>query len=164
MSSDSDLQARVLAEIKWCPNILSAQIGVAVHDGVVTLSGQVPHYAIKLAAENAAKKVFGVFGVANDIKVEIQDSNIRSDADIALAAVNALRWDVEVPPDLITVSIRDGALLLEGSVDFQFQKDAAERCTRFLQGVTAHTNLITIKPVSKWNKVKDAVAAVFERN
>jgi osmotically-inducible protein OsmY len=99
MSNESDIQARILAEIKWCPNILSAQIGVAVQDGVVTLSGQVPHYAVKLAAEIAAKKVFGVHGIANDIKVEIEDSNIRSDADIALAAVNALKWDVEVPPD-----------------------------------------------------------------
>jgi osmotically-inducible protein OsmY len=162
--NDSELQGHVLAEIKWCPSVDSAHIGVTANHGVVTLTGQVAHYTEKMAVEAAAKGVYGVKGIASEIKVHIPGSSRRTDEDVAVAAVNALKWDFEVPHDHITISVTNGLLTLEGSVDWQYQKDAAERCTRYLMGVAALSNLIAVKPTMKWVDVKDKIKDTFRRN
>ena len=97
MHNDSQLQSDVLAELKWKPNVDAAHIGVAATDHVVTLTGQVAHYTEKVAAENAAKGVYGVRGVANDITVELPFMSKQTDQDIAAAALSSMKWDFEVP-------------------------------------------------------------------
>ena len=164
MSNDTQLQSNVLAELKWRPSVDAAHIGVAASNGVVTLTGQVHHYTEKLAAEDAAKDVYGVKGIANDIKVEPEGSFDRSDQDIAGAALNALKWDFEVPDDKVKTVVKDGWITLSGTVDWQYQKDAAERCVRYLLGVVGVTNEITIKPAVKWSDVKGKIEDAFRRN
>jgi len=164
MSNDTQLQSSVLAELKWRPSVDSAHIGVTADDGIVTLTGQVHHYAEKLAAEDAAKEVFGVKGIANDIKVEPAGSLTRSDKDIAEAAADALKWDYEVPDDKVKVVVNDGWVTLSGNVDWQFQKDAAYRCVRYLLGVVGVTNNVSIKPSTKWIDVKTKIEDAFRRN
>jgi osmotically-inducible protein OsmY len=127
MKSDSQLQKDVTAELRWEPSVNAAHIGVTAKDGVVTLTGEVAHYAEKVAAERATKCVYGVKAVANDIEVNPSGSSRHSDAEVAAAALSALKWDVEVPDDKVTVTVRDGWLTLEGNVDWQYQKEAAER-------------------------------------
>ena len=164
MSNDTQLQSSVLAELKWRPSVDAAHIGVAADDGIVTLTGQVHHYTEKLAAEDAAKDVFGVKGIANDIKVEPLGSPTQSDKDIAAAALSALKWDYEVPDDKVGVVVKDGWVTLNGTVDWQFQKDAAYRCVRYLLGVMGVINSIAIKPSAKWIDVKTKIEEAFRRN
>jgi osmotically-inducible protein OsmY len=164
MSNDTQLQSSVLAELKWRPSVDAAHIGVAADDGIVTLTGMVHHYTEKLAAEDAAKEVFGVKGIANDIKVEPAGSPTQSDKDIAAAAVGALKWDYEVPDDKVRVVVKDGWVTLDGTVEWQFQKDAAYRCVRYLLGVVGVTNDIAIKPLAKWIDVKTKIEDAFRRN
>ena len=164
MSDDTQLQSSVLAELKWRPSVDSAHIGVTADDGVVTLTGQVQHYTEKLAAENAAKDVLGVKGIANDIKVEPEGSLKQSDKDIAAAAIGALKWDYEVPDGNVKVVVNDGWVTLDGTVDWQFQRDAADRCVRYLRGVVGVTNKISIKPSAKWIDVKIKIEDAFRRN
>jgi osmotically-inducible protein OsmY len=164
MSDDTQLQSNVLAELKWRPSVDSAHIGVTADDGIVTLTGQVQHYTEKLAAENAAKDVFGVRGIANDIKVEPEGSLKQSDKDIAAAAIGALKWDFEVPAGKVKVVVNDGWVTLDGTVDWQFQRDAADRCVRYLRGVIGVTNEISIKPSAKWIDVKIKIEDAFRRN
>jgi osmotically-inducible protein OsmY len=164
MSDDTQLQSSVLAELKWRPSVDSAHIGVTADDGIVTLTGQVQHYTEKLAAENAAKDVLGVKGIANDIKVEPEGSLKQSDKDIATAAIAALKWDYEVPDGKVKVVVNDGWITLDGTVDWQFQKDAAYRCVRYLLGVVGVTNSISIKPSAKWIDVKTKIEEAFRRN
>ena len=164
MSDDTQLQSSVLAELKWRPSVDSAHIGVTADDGIVTLTGQVQHYTEKLAAENAAKDVFGVRGIANDIKVEPEGSLKQSDKDIAAAAIGALKWDFEVPAGKVKVVVNDGWVTLDGTVDWQFQRDAADRCVRYLRGVIGVTNEISIKPSAKWIDVKIKIEDAFRRN
>jgi len=164
MSDDTQLQSSVLAELKWRPSVDSAHIGVTADDGIVTLTGQVQHYTEKLAAENAAKDVLGVRGIANDIKVEPKGSLKQSDKDIAAAAIGALKWDYEVPDGKVKVVVNDGWVTLDGTVDWQFQRDAAERCVRYLRGVVGVTNEISIKPSAKWIDVKIKIEDAFRRN
>jgi osmotically-inducible protein OsmY len=164
MSDDTQLQSSVLAELKWRPSVDSAHIGVTADDGIVTLTGQVQHYTEKLAAENAAKDVLGVKGIANDIKVEPEGSLKQSDKDIATAAIAALKWDYEVPDGKVKVVVNDGWITLDGTVDWQFQRDAADRCVRYLLGVVGVTNKISIKPSAKWIDVKTKIEDAFRRN
>jgi hypothetical protein len=103
MRSDSDLQRDVLAELEWEPSVTAAHIGVTAKDGVVTLRGDVPSYSERYAAERAAKRVYGVKAVVNELEVHLPGGNRRTDEDIAQAAINALKLNVSVPDDKIKV-------------------------------------------------------------
>jgi osmotically-inducible protein OsmY len=164
MKSDFQVQSDVENELAWQPYINSAHIGVTAADGVVTLSGQVDYYTEKEDAERAAKRVYGVKAVVNDIEVELADSSRRTDTDIAAAAVSALKWNILVPINKVTVTVRDGWVTLEGKVDWQYQSNAAQRCAQRLMGVKGVTNSIIInsKPTPKGIKVK--IEDAFKRN
>lgn len=164
MNTDSQLQTSVLDELKWRPNVDAAHIGVTAKHGVVTLTGQVAHYAEKIAAEEAAKGVYGVKSIANDIAVEIPGTDKRSDQDVAEAALNAMKWDFEVPNDKIKVVVKNGWVTLDGTVDWQYQKNAAARCVRNMSGVTMVSNEIKIKPAAKWLDVKNKIEDAFRCN
>jgi len=159
--SDSELQRDVLSELRWEPSVDAAHIGVSVKNGIVTLSGHVPSFAEKYAAERAAKRVHGVKAVANELDVKLPGSSQRTDEDIAAAAVSALKSNLAVPADKIKVTVSKGWLKLEGEVEWQYQKEAAERAVRNLIGVTGVSNLITVKPrvspIELKSKIEDAL-------
>ena len=138
--------------------------GVAAKENVVTLTGQVAHYAEKSAAEEAAMGVYGVKAVANDIQVELFGIGRRTDQDIVQAALSALDRDFEVPTEKVKVVVKDGHVILEGNVDWQYQKDAAKRCVQYLMGVTAVSNLIAIEPKVKWADVQAEIKNAFRRS
>ena len=146
MSKDRQLQEAVLAEFTWEPSITAAHIGVTAEDGVITLSGTVPNYFEKRAAERAAGRVKGVRAVAEELKVQLPGPMQRNDADIAHAAVDRLFWESSVPSDSIKVTVQQGWVTLTGEVEWHYQKDAAERMIRGLLGVVGVSNLTTIKP------------------
>ncbi|MBC8136642.1 MAG: BON domain-containing protein [Fibrella sp.] len=164
MKTDSQLQTDVLDQLQWRPDVNAAHIGVAANSSTVTLTGQVAHYVEKAAAESAAKGVYGVKAVANDITVEIPGTSTRTDQDIAQAAVNALKWDFEIPKDAIKVVVKNGWVTLEGMVDWQYQKDAAKRCVQYLMGVSAVNNAIVVKPKVNTTDVKSRIEESFRRN
>src|SRR5207302_8661690 len=131
-STDEQIQRDVLAELKWDARVQPNEIGVAVKDGVVTLMGSVDSYAKRSAAEEAAHRVRGVVAVANDIEVRLPVSFERSDADIADAAVRALEWDAFVPIEKIDITVSKGWVTLKGEVEWQYEKEDAERVVRRL--------------------------------
>ncbi len=144
--TDEQIQRDVLDELKWDARVQPNEIGVAVKDGIVTLTGWVDSYTKKWAAEDAAKRVRGVKAVANDIEVRLPRAAERTDADLAAAALHALEWDAFVPIERLQVTVAKGWVTLEGAVDWEFQKEDAERVVRRLTGVRGVTNLITVKP------------------
>lgn len=162
--TDSMLQQEVLDELQFEPILNAAEIGVAVKDGVVTLSGYVDSYMQKLTAEKAAKRVRGVRGVAEEIEVRIPMSTKRTDAEIARAVVNALEWDVRVPHEKIMVKVEDAWLSLEGQVDWSYEKDAALEAVRDLTGVRGVSNLISVRPHVETLEIKDRIREAFRRS
>ena len=134
MKNDVDLQRDVFDELKWEPAVHSTDIGVIVKDGVVTLEGVVDSYPEKWAAERAAKRVSGVKALALELEVKLPGFGKQTDADIAEAAENALKWDVLVPQDRIKVTVEKGFLTLEGQVDWEFQRSAAKRAVAVPDG------------------------------
>jgi len=144
--TDEDIRAEVIQELEWDPRVQANEIGVAVKDGIVTLTGWVDSYLKKVAAEEAALRVPSVKAVANDIEVRLPAFPERTDADIAATVLNALRWDAAIPADKVNVTVSQGWVTLKGEVDYYFQKIDAEHATRRIAGVKGVTNLITVKP------------------
>ena len=165
MNTDAELQKHVMDELKWEPTIHAAEIGVAVKDGVVTLSGNVDTYGKKWAADRAAKRVWGVKAVTEEIKVTLSASYRRADKDITQSATKVLDWTLGVPGNRVKVMVQDGRITLSGDVDWYYQKEHAESAVRHLVGVLGVINSITIKPppvpavkaYEVTNKIEDAL-------
>lgn len=162
--TDTQIQEDVLAELKWDARVQPNEIGVAVKDGVVTLTGWVDSYTKKWAAEDAAHRVRGVKAVANDIEVRLPTTNERTDADIAAAAVHALEWDAFVPVEDLDVTVSKGWVTLKGTVEWQYQKNDAERVVRRLTGVKGVSNLITVKPRVTPSDLKQKIEKALVRS
>jgi osmotically-inducible protein OsmY len=163
MKTNEQLQRDVLDELAWEPSIDAAAIGVSAHDGIITLRGNVGSYAQMYAAEKAAKRVRGVQGLANEMKVKFPVSFKRDDTDLAAMAVSALRNNIFVPADAVKVSVEDGWIYLEGTVDWQFQKEHAAKAVRYLPGVRGLGNNINVKPRVNIQAIADDIHAALKR-
>jgi osmotically-inducible protein OsmY len=164
MKDDLWLKKDLLAELEWEPSVNAADIGVIVKDGVVTLTGYVDSHAEKWAAEKAAKRLSAVKVVANEIEVRLPDNNVRTDEDIARAALLALEWDTFVPHDRIKLTVENGQIVLEGQVEWQWNKKAAENAVSQLMGVKRIINKITVKARVPPGDIQRKIEELFERN
>lgn len=161
--SDSQLQTDVMNELRCEPRLTPEKIGVAVHNGIVTLSGTVPNYAEKMAAEKATLRVRGVKGVAEEIEVHLLPTSKKNDTEIAEAVANALAWHVWAP-DNIKTKVENGWVTLSGEVEYQFQRSAAHDSVRFLGGVRGVTNNIAIKKSVNVDNIQDAIEKALVRD
>ena len=162
--TDEQIQREVLAELKWDSRLQPNEIGVAVKDGVVTLTGTVDSFVKKWAAENAAQRVRGVQAVANDIEVRLTGDDRRTDSDIASAAARALEWDGLVPDGDVKVTVSNGWITLRGTVEWEYQRRAAERAVRRLPGVVGISNLVTVRPRSTPSDLKQKIKDALTRS
>ena len=160
---DKSLRTHVLDELDWAPNVDAENIGVAVSDGVVTLSGRVPTYAQKRAAERAVLRVAGVKGIANDLKVHLLEKFERSDTDITKAVLRALEWHTQLPADKIKVKVDDGWVTLEGSVNWNYQRVRAEKAVGYLAGVRGVSNQITVTSRPMPSDLRERIRKALER-
>jgi osmotically-inducible protein OsmY len=164
MKTDMQLKQDVLTELDWEPSVNAAHIGVSINDGVVTLTGHVPSFAEKHAAEKAAKRVYGIKAVADEIDVKLPSSSRRTDGDIATTCVKALKDNETVPDQRIKILVDSGRVTLEGEVEWQYQKDAALASIRYLAGVAGVTNCIRIKPRVSPADVKTMIEQALKRS
>ena len=160
--ADNQLRDNVIRQIEWEPEIVSTDISVNAQGGVVTLTGYVHSYGEKFAAERAAKKAYGVLGLANDIEVRLGTK--RTDPEIAREAVQALETNFSVPDGRIKVGVRDGVVTLEGTVDWAFQRESAEASARSLAGVRGIDNHIQVKPQVSPAEVKAKIEEALRRS
>ena len=160
---DKDLQQSVIDELNWEPSVNAANIGVAASDGVITLTGTVSSYAEKDSADSAAGRVYGVKGIADELKVVYPSDKLLDDASIAKRALQVLSWDAMIP-DTVKVRVEDGWLTLSGQTNWNYQRDAAEFDVQKLNGVVGVTNEITIKPTVQASAVKEKIVGALGRN
>jgi len=164
MRSDADIKRDVEDELRWDPDIDPTDIAVAVKDGVVALTGFVRSYAQKFETEAAAKRVAGVLGVANDLEVRLPSIDERPDPDIARDAVQAIKTQLPLSADNIKVIVKNGWITLEGGVEWNYQRDAAENAVRWLKGVKGVSNLIQLKPKVTPSEIKRKIEEAFRRH
>lgn len=146
MKTDEQLKKDVTAELEWDPAVDPAHVGVAVKAGVVTLTGHLDTYAEKYAAQRAVQRVVGVKGIAVEVDVVLDPRHVRSDSEIAAAAESAFKWHALVPADKIQVVVEKGWVTLRGEVDWDYERQEAEKAVRPLVGVVGVSNAITLKP------------------
>lgn len=164
MMSDHKLRQDVIDELDFEPSIDATHIGVSVNAGVVTLTGLVSSYAEKLAAERAARRVFGVKAIAQEIEVRLASSRKTADHEIAERAVDILKWRVGFPADQIGVKVEKGIVTLTGEVDWQFQKAQAESAVHILTGVLGIANLIRVKSRAQAPEIKEKIQNALRRS
>lgn len=163
MKTDFEIQQDVQDELLWDPLLNAPEIGVIVHNGIVTLTGVVNSLSKKTAAENAAKRVKDVKAVAMNIDILLPGAHLRSDAEIADAALNALRWNNIIPDHQLKIKVENGHITLDGDVEWQYQKDAAINAIRDLQGLKGITSLIRLSPVPGSKIVKNSIRKALSR-
>jgi osmotically-inducible protein OsmY len=164
MKSDMELARDVSEELKWDPRIIDDEIGISVRSGVVTLTGSVSTFAQKLAAVESVERVAGVRAVAQELTVKVYESSRQSDTDLAHQILSTLAWDIEVPHERIKARVEDGWVTLEGEVDWQYQRSAAERVVRYLIGVKGVSNLLTIKASASKHDVTRHIKDALRRS
>lgn len=167
MKTDNELQHDVIEEIQWDPQLkeIAHQIGIAASDGVITLSGIVDSYSKKLAAEKAAQRVHGVKVVAVDIEVRLSPGALKNDAEIAVAVKNALTWHTAVNEDQIEIKVDDGWIYLDGTVEWDYMKKAAENAVNNLVGVRGVTNRVRVQSkVVEPSDIRRKIIAAFHRS
>jgi osmotically-inducible protein OsmY len=164
MKTDANIRRNVELELQWEPSVDDKRIAVIVHDGVVTLTGEVPHYWGRWTVENAAKRVKGVRAIANELQVSMPATGARTDSDIGQAAANALRWHAPISDSQITPIVKDGWVTLDGKVSFGYQKTSAENAVRNLMGVKGITNDITVASQAMVGDVKQKIEEAFKRH
>jgi osmotically-inducible protein OsmY len=164
MKTDLAIKNDILEELTWLSNVDETQVGVVVKDGVVTLTGLVFSYPIKLAIEKAVKKVAGVKAFAEEIKVGYISTLNKTDTEIANSAINALEWNASVPNNKVIVEVQNGWITLSGTLEHAFQRDAAKRTVEYLTGVKGVTNLIRLKEAIKPMDIEAEIISAFNRS
>ena len=164
MRFDRDIKQDLESELKWDPDINATDVGVTVKKGVVSLTGYVPFYMQKYEAENAAKRVKGVLGIANDIEVHLPSSHQKTDPELARAAIEAISIELPSSHDRFKVIAKDGWLTLEGDAEWQYQRNQAESATRKLHGVKGVINRVVLKPRVAPVEIKAKIEHAFKRS
>jgi osmotically-inducible protein OsmY len=144
--SEARLRHDVEEELACEPSVDAMAIGVALEDGVVTLSGHVASHAEKVAAEHAAARVRGVKAIVSNLDVKLPDSSQPADEEIAQAVIHALSWNTLIPADRISVEVENGWITLAGDVDWRYQKSAAYDAVCNLKGVKGVNDSVRIRP------------------
>ena len=164
MKTDSQLQSDVMDELEWDPSIDHAHIGVTAKGGVVTLSGFVTNYAQKMTAEHAAERVHGVQGIAEELKVRFLFDPKTSDDEIARRILDMFAWDVTIPKDKVMVKVEKSYVTLTGTLDWNYQKEAARKAAGRISGVLGVNNLIKISNAVAVGDVRERIMAAFKRS
>jgi osmotically-inducible protein OsmY len=164
MRTDGDIERDVKEELKWDPDLDASDIAVSVKDGVVTLAGFVKSFTDKYEAEAAAKRVAGVAAVANDLEVRLPAIDQRPDPDIARDAVAAIKSQLPISSEHIKIVVKNGWVTLEGTAEWQYQRNTAETAVRRIKGVKGVTNSIVLKPRAEPTEIKKKIQEAFKRN
>jgi osmotically-inducible protein OsmY len=162
---DKMLRQDIIDELDFDPAVQSASgIGVAVENGVVTLTGHVSSYAEKIAAERAVRRVAGVRALAEEIEIRYASEMKTSDDQIAERALMVMAWDARLPADAVSVRVEKGWVTLEGAVPWHFQKRACESAVRKLSGVVGVSNLIKVEPRVDAADIREKIVSALKRN
>ena len=164
MKTDHQLQRDVMDELEWVPDVDAAQIGVTAKGGVVTISGFVENYAQKMAAEHAAAGVLGVQALAEELKVRFASDPKTSDAEIAGRILDMFSWNVSVPHDKIAVKVENNWVTLSGTVEWNYQKQAAHIAAGHIGGVLGISDLIAVRNTPSTADIRERILAAFKRS
>jgi len=145
MKNNKDLQKDVQDAIKWEPLLNATEIVVIAKDGVITLTGKVDNIIMKLVAEHATRNVVGVKAVVEKIEIKSGSNGKQFDNEIAIEVLNALKLNGDIENDKVKIKVEGGLITMEGELEWNYQKESAEKSISHLFGVNGVINKIKIK-------------------
>src|SRR6185503_19429324 len=162
--TDADLERDVNDELLWDPRVDPAEIAVSAKDGVVTLRGTVGSFHERRDAKRAAKRVYGVKSVDDQLEVRLIMANRIDDAELRGSVLQMLMLDSLVP-STIDAHVKNGAVKLTGTAEWQYQRDAAEDDVMNVFGVVDIVDEIALMgPTPSAGDVKGSIEKAFKRN
>ena len=161
--SDVSLRQNIIDEFEFEPSLNAANIGVAVNNGVVTLTGHVGSYMEKVRAERVVQRIKGVHGVAEELEVRYPGDKKTSDDEIAKRALNIISWDTSIPANKVQVMVEGGWITLSGQVEWYYQKVSAEEAVRKISGIKGVSNMLTIEPRVQPSDIKNRIENALKR-
>jgi len=164
MKTDSEIRKSVENELSLDPSVDANHIAVTVNSGIVVLAGFVRTYMQKVYAERDAVRVVGKRSVANDIEVRLPFINKRPDPEIAREAIEKLKMEVPYSSQFIKVTVRDGWLTLEGTLEWKYQRDRAANAMRAMCGVIGVSNDIILKPAAASDGIRRKIEEALKRS
>ncbi|HEU4635303.1 MAG TPA: BON domain-containing protein [Edaphobacter sp.] len=141
---DDRIREDIRRQLVWQTDIQSEEIEINVQESTVTLSGRVETRLERMEAENAAKAVFGVTKVRNNVLVEPKIP--RTDDEIGREIAAGLRMMTSVLEEVPSVSVSDGVVTLRGALRWHFQRASAEKVADAVVGTRQVQNLIEVIP------------------
>ena len=162
--NDTKLRQDIMDELDFTPGIDANDVGVAVENGIVTITGHVANYPQKSTVERVVSRIKGVKGIAEELKVRFAGTNGNADDEIARRAVESMKWNVVVPDENVQVKVQRGWVTLTGTVDWNFEKNSAEHAVRGLHGVLGVSNMIQIRARATPDNVKKRIEDSLKRN
>src|SRR5581483_2399636 len=108
--------------------------------------------------------VRGVKAVACELAVALPAANARTDEALAKAAACAIAWNTMLANTNIQVFVDKGRITLQGTVNWHYQRRAADRTVRYLAGVKDVNNHLTVKPVAERAVVQSQIHDALLRN
>lgn len=164
MKTNRQLQNDVLEAIRWEPLLKQSEIAVEADNGIITLSGVVDSYIKKSQAGDTAKKISGVKAVVEKIEVEFDNNDEKSDAAIAIEVLNALKANKDIAFDRVQIEVEDGHVTMDGKVEWNYQKQAAQQLASAIGGIKVLTNHIEIASDSPDDIEKADIEQAIVRN
>jgi len=165
MNKKAKLYKTIVEKFEFEPSLNATNIAISVKDnGIVILGGEVGSYAEKMVAEKLLQKLYGVKGIANELKVNSAISYTQNDIDIIRNALDALKWNFFVPEEQIQVTVEDGVLTLSGQVLHYYQREYAEKAVQNIIGLVGIVNNILVRAEVSVQNVKEEIIKEFERN
>lgn len=162
--NDLTLRQDIQDELEFEPSIDAADIGVAVEDGIVTLTGHVTTYAGMKTVEEAVRRIKGVRGIACDIEVRTPGSHRSADDQIARRALDMIAWNTAIPADAVQIEVQNGWITLLGNVAWQYQRVAAEDAIKGLMGVYGIANQINVTGQATASDVQKLIESALKRS
>ncbi len=165
--TSEDIKKDVVDQLHWDDRVEASDVKVEVVDRAVRLSGNVPTYTARRAAEKDAWLIGGVLSVDNELEV-VYPSDVRppDDSDLQGDLSTALGWEPELRGADIDVFIRDGWVTLTGSVDAYWKKLRAEELASTLVGVRGVSNELSVVPSNQYGDrmIASSIISALERN
>ncbi|AHG48903.1 OsmY domain-containing protein (plasmid) [Rhizobium leguminosarum bv. trifolii CB782] len=162
--NDRKLRQDIIDELDFEPSVDAANIGVAVENGIVELTGHVATYLQKTRVEDVVRRVKGVTGIAQEVEVRPFGTNKTADDEIVKRALDLIKWNTAIPVDVVQVKVQNGWVTLTGNVEWQYQKNAASDAIKGLAGISGVANNIAVKPHASAFDVKQRIENALKRN
>lgn len=140
ITADDEIAKRIVNTLKWNSSVPDEKITITVTKGWVTLEGEVEWHYQSTATEQAVRRLVGVTGVNNRIKIT---PAVKPD-DVSDRIKKALQRDAELDASAIRVNVTGGKVTLEGKVRYLGERRSAERAAWSAPGVTEVIDHLTV--------------------